>query len=390
MSISFGSVIMCVIATSLLLIYFEALLRMKTSVFMQGIRIVFCGVILLFIRLLVPVNFPFTITIPSEKLILHISDFILLTKIAGHSLAKILGMIWIFGALIHLTRFAIKLHKSTTIIQQAEMLDCKCKKNINLVLKELNAENVRCVIFNEMGAPAITGLFNPILVMPDFNYTIDELRFIISHEIMHYKKHDLIVKYLLEVCRCIYWWNPIMYIFAERFLLVVEIANDLTVTCNFSESRKKEYARCLIKYSKLCSQGTMLNNSINFTAIPFVTNKKLKTRIIKLMHTNETTPSKLLEFSEIFIFVFVMLAGLLIVPEAYQISPVVQETTFSIDNDNAYLVKTADGFDLYVNDKYVSSMSIIDENLKSLKVYMGVENEKRTIIHRHANSYFKF
>lgn len=370
MSISFGSVIMCVITTSLLLIYFEALLRVKTSVFMQGIRIVFCGVILLCIRLLVPVNFPFTITIPSEKLILQISDFILLTNITGHSLAKVLGMIWILGTVINLIRFAIRLHKSTTIIQQADVLDCNCKENINLVLKELNAENVRSVILKGMGAPAITGIFNPVLVMPDFNYTIDELRFIISHEIMHYIKHDLIVKYLLEICRCIYWWNPIMYIFVKRFLLVVEISNDLTVTCNFSKKRKKEYARCLVKYSKLCSEDKLLNNSINFTAIPFVSNKKLKNRIIKLMHTNENTLSKMFKISSVFIFVFVMLAGLMIVPEAYHIPPEVQKTTFSVDNDNAYLIKTADGYALYVNDKYISSISTIDESLKSLKVYM--------------------
>lgn len=370
MSISFGSVIMCVITTSLLLIYFEALLRVKTSIFMQEICIVFCGVILLCIRLLIPVNFPFTITIPSEKLILQISDFMLLTNIARHSLAKVLGLIWILGALINLIRLAIKLHKSTIIIKQADMLDCNCKENINLVLKELNVPNVRSIIFKGMGAPAITGIFNPVLVMPDFNYTIDELRFIISHEIIHYKKHDLIVKYLLEICRCIYWWNPIIYIFAAKFLLVVEIANDLKVTRNFSEKRKKEYARCLIKYSKLCNEDKLLNNSINFTAIPFVTNKKLKIRIIKLMYTNKTTPSKLLKISEVFIFVFVMLTGLMIVPEAYQIAPEVQESTFSVDNDNAYLIKTADGYDLYVNDKYISSMSTIDESFKSLKVYM--------------------
>ena len=59
------------------------------------------------------------------------------------------------------------------------------------------------------------------------------------------------------------------------------------------------------------------------------------------------------------------------VPEAYSVSNEVEKTTFTIDENNAYLIKNDNQYDLYVDNTYVVTLSELDENMKRLPIYEG-------------------
>ena len=71
------------------------------------------------------------------------------------------------------------------------------------------------------------------------------------------------------------------------------------------------------------------------------------------------------------VLVIMILSGLFFVPEAYSVSNEVEKTTFTIDENNAYLIKNDNQYDLYVDNTYVVTLSELDENMKRLPIYEG-------------------
>lgn len=137
--------------------------------------------------MLIPLNYPFTVTLRVDGFLLRISDFFLLTNWQGLSLMDIFIIVWIIGAVINITRLAIKSYRSNLLIQQLSKFDdnyCKGEK-IYQILKEFNLKDVRIAVIDEFVSPAITGIRKPILIVPNYNYSENELRFIIEHEVVH-------------------------------------------------------------------------------------------------------------------------------------------------------------------------------------------------------------
>ena len=75
-------------------------------------------------------------------------------------------------------------------------------------------------------SPMVIGLLRPRLVLPEEDYGPRELRFILRHELTHYRRGDLWFKLLLLIANGVHWFNPLSY------LLVREAATDLELTCD--------------------------------------------------------------------------------------------------------------------------------------------------------------
>ena len=372
MSISFGSILICTLIIAVLYCWWSLIFYVKTSICAEEIRIIIYGVILLGIRLLIPLNYPFTVTVRVDGFLLKISNFFLLNNWQNLSLMDIFIIVWVIGVVINISKFAIKSYKSNLLIKQLVSLDNNHSKGekVYQILKEFNLKDVRIAVIDDFISPAITGIRNPILIISNYDYSENELRCIVAHEVVHLKRHDLIIRYILEICKCIYWWNPIMYLFIDRFFLAIEVANDISVIQNYNHKKRIEYIKCLIKTYKLCNKNKMTNNCIEFVSIPFVAiNDRLQIRIKKIMQYSNTIKVKIFGKLLVLIFVCMMLSGIVIVPEAYQIPTCIQETTFSVNKDNAYLIKTTKGYELYVNDTYITTISKIDDSFKTLRVY---------------------
>lgn len=84
----------------------------------------------------------------------------------------------------------------------------------------------------------------PTVFLED-GYEDDELRFVLAHELTHYKHGDLIWNVLAALLMCLFWWNPVMWLAFRRF------RRDMEVYCDFDAARtvgdKKGYARVLVK-----------------------------------------------------------------------------------------------------------------------------------------------
>jgi TonB family protein len=98
------------------------------------------------------------------------------------------------------------------------------------------------------GLPAVIGLRARIVLPADFEarYSIGERELILAHERIHLARRDVLGNALLAALRCVYWFNPLAWIAADRFRRDQELACDETVVTRHPHARRV-YGEAMVK-----------------------------------------------------------------------------------------------------------------------------------------------
>jgi len=98
------------------------------------------------------------------------------------------------------------------------------------------------------GLPAVIGLRARIVLPADFEvrYSVGERELILAHERIHLARRDVLGNALLAALRCVYWFNPLAWIAADRFRRDQELACDETVVTRHPHARRV-YGEAMVK-----------------------------------------------------------------------------------------------------------------------------------------------
>ncbi|KAF1722935.1 TonB family protein [Pseudoxanthomonas wuyuanensis] len=99
------------------------------------------------------------------------------------------------------------------------------------------------------GLPAVVGLLRPRIVVPadfDWRYDEQERQLVLEHERVHLRRGDLQVNAVLALLRCVYWFNPLLHLAAQRFRHDQELACDQAVIARFPQQRRG-YGEAMLK-----------------------------------------------------------------------------------------------------------------------------------------------
>ena len=99
-------------------------------------------------------------------------------------------------------------------------------------------------------SPAVTGLLRPTLLLPagfERDFTAEEARLILQHELTHLKRHDLPLNTLLCVLMALHWFNPLLWLAFFKARADREAACDAQVLVNATPQRRSEYGHALLK-----------------------------------------------------------------------------------------------------------------------------------------------
>lgn len=97
-------------------------------------------------------------------------------------------------------------------------------------------------------SPLTYGLFKPVIILPqniDWNDS-DKIRFILTHEILHIKKFDVLKKQILALSLSLHWFNPFIWIMFFVVNRDIELSCDESVLRKYGDHNKKKYAMILI------------------------------------------------------------------------------------------------------------------------------------------------
>lgn len=106
---------------------------------------------------------------------------------------------------------------------------------------------VRAVKSSCFASPFVTGIIKPVLVLPDMDLTETQLENILSHELIHLKRRDVFIKFLLAITKCIHWFNPFVYILAKQLERECEISCDLEAVRGMDESQRQAYMTTILE-----------------------------------------------------------------------------------------------------------------------------------------------
>lgn len=129
-------------------------------------------------------------------------------------------------------------------------------------------------------SPMMIGFSKPALLLPKNKFDEQELRLVIAHELVHFKRKDLIIKVLVMIVSTLYWFNPMVYLMAKAIHVECETSCDEQVLFGRNQS-------CRIRYGEIIIG--MLKNSKQvktpFTTYFYESKKDVKGRIQSIVRT---------------------------------------------------------------------------------------------------------
>lgn len=112
-------------------------------------------------------------------------------------------------------------------------------------------------------APALAGLVRPAILLPWGDFSADDLRAALLHELHHLKSRDLARKWLAALVECTHWWNPFAYLTARLLHQSCETACDLAVTGRMDSAGRAAYMKAVLAFAAAGVKAPPLTTSMS-------------------------------------------------------------------------------------------------------------------------------
>lgn len=156
-------------------------------------------------------------------------------------------------------------------------------------------------------SPVMVGLFKPGIYLPIHlisDYRASDMRYMLLHELQHYKHKDTMVCYLMNLAGILYWFNPFVWYALKEMRIDKEIACDASVLNMLSEVSYRDYGNTLINFAE----------KVSLTPFPFSSGlggsmEQIKRRIISIASYEKPSFRKKLKGMSAFLPMAVFLMG---------------------------------------------------------------------------------
>ncbi len=164
--------------------------------------------------------------------------------------AEVLALVWLGGALVLLV------WKATSCQGFSRYLRAGCREVENPALLDLLARTgerlgVRRPVElyeNPLAAsPMLLGLFRPCIVLPSAEMAEADFRHTVLHELTHYRRRDLLYKWLVQLTVCLHWFNPLVWVMDGEINRDCELACDEAVLQVLEPEEWRAYGDTLLR-----------------------------------------------------------------------------------------------------------------------------------------------
>lgn len=130
----------------------------------------------------------------------------------------------------------------------------------------------------------LAGIFRPAIYLPDREYSEMRLEHILLHELTHYRRHDVLVKWFSVLLTQLHWFNPLAYLARRELNRACELSCDAAAIRDYDNRKKQEYGDTLISVAA----EAKIPNSMISTAV-CEEKKNLKDRLTAIMNSKKAT-----------------------------------------------------------------------------------------------------
>ena len=145
--------------------------------------------------------------------------YVLFKKMIGLDIiCEIIFALWILVVSLLLCNllvkfWAMKIQKKKCFPVDGDVFEQFCR-----ICRELGIDYSKIDLLYDYKAvvPYISGYFKKYIVLPCREYTQEQLEIILFHELTHSKQRGMFLRYILEICVCIHFFNPMIWIYRNR------------------------------------------------------------------------------------------------------------------------------------------------------------------------------
>ena len=218
--------------------------------------------------------------------------------------------IWIVGMLammILVIKSSLRLRtikKSALPLQNSEV-----RRLYNKCLNEMKiTRNIPVYSTAFLKSPIIVGFLKPCIYLPIHlisDYHESDMRYMLLHELQHYRHKDAIANYLMNFAGVLYWFNPVVWFALREMRNDREVACDTSVLKMLDENDYENYGNTLINFVE----------KVSISPFPFAASlsgnmKQMKRRIINIASYEKPPFIKRLKGLTAFMLTAVLLLGL--------------------------------------------------------------------------------
>jgi beta-lactamase regulating signal transducer with metallopeptidase domain len=188
--------------------------------------------------------------------------------------------IWLAGAVASLVWFST----AYTCFSRRIRRSCAAPHSGDLAVFEQMRGNHRLhmACSSHVSTPMLIGILRPVIVLPQLAYVHSgkggELANILRHELMHYRRKDVLYKWLAVAVTSLHWFNPLMLPIRREISRACELSCDEAVISGMPADEKQSYGNTLLALSA----NRKLPSGILATTL-CEDKKELKERLISIM-----------------------------------------------------------------------------------------------------------
>jgi len=95
-------------------------------------------------------------------------------------------------------------------------------------------------------SPMLVGLIRPVLFLPDVPLTDAQLDHVLAHETVHLRRGDLWIKWFAMLMRCLYWFDPAVWLIGRQMERDCELSCDRAVVADMEPEQIRGYLDTLL------------------------------------------------------------------------------------------------------------------------------------------------
>ncbi|HHV12501.1 MAG TPA: hypothetical protein GXX75_19695 [Clostridiales bacterium] len=201
----------------------------------------------------------------------------------------VMAAIWAAGAILFLLyhlgaylNYRRKISRWGIPVKNAELLERLRDLCMDLGIKR----PVNIVVCNQVQSPMLMGFMKPCIVLPPQDFTEEQYYFILKHELIHYKHHDLFYKLLLLGAAALHWFNPFIHYMVYLANNDMELYCDEELIARNNQLYRENYSRMLLQIITGTSSGK--NNHLLLSTGFGSRNRQLKNRFFRIMNAKPT------------------------------------------------------------------------------------------------------
>ena len=332
----------------------------------SDVRIIGMFYLLCLIRLL-PLDFSFTRGIDFKGIFSDIWDVLFDQSISiadrYFSVAELLALLALLVSFLKISRFLILYCR---IICQLSSLPICNSQQVRHILGKLDTAGYKLrkgsvLCSGTVHMPYAIGPFRSRIILPDIDFSDDELYYILLHEYHHIRRHDLLKNFLLQILFCLIWWIPFHSLAMKDFQQILEIRCDRSVTKRMSREEACSYMEMMLSCLKKIPRDSAKPAVLSFALAE--KQKDIKERFQLIAEQTPRTNKQAVLF--LAIWAVIVLLSYVAVPFPYyenDYSSINAEAYLIINNDSYYIVYPEQN--TYNKIPTVHALNLIQEGMK--------------------------